>query len=116
MPRPQSHLRALACPACACRELISSAFRGGAIEFPESTSDDEAFVARGDAVVFASHKQHCVAPVVDGLREVLVAEAWVGPEKACAHRCDDLGAGVLAALAEADRVLRVAPPEEASPF
>ena len=35
----------------------------------------QAFAARGDAVVFVSHKQHCVAPVVGGLREV-PSTAW----------------------------------------
>ena len=32
---------------------------------------------RGDALLFVSHKPHCVAPVTSGLRQVLVMELWV---------------------------------------
>ena len=44
--------------------------------------------ARGDCLVFVSHKPHCVAPVTRGERRVLVMELWEGEERACAHRCD----------------------------
>ena len=43
---------------------------------------------RGDALIFISHKQHCVLPIVRGRRQVLVLEFWEGEEKACAHRCE----------------------------
>eukprot|EP00516_Mucochytrium_quahogii_P007078 CAMPEP_0203750932 /NCGR_PEP_ID=MMETSP0098-20131031/5086_1 /ASSEMBLY_ACC=CAM_ASM_000208 /TAXON_ID=96639 /ORGANISM=" , Strain NY0313808BC1" /LENGTH=253 /DNA_ID=CAMNT_0050640443 /DNA_START=478 /DNA_END=1239 /DNA_ORIENTATION=- len=41
----------------------------------------------GDAVVFPSHKYHCVLPVEQGSRSVLVMEIWRGEERDCAHRC-----------------------------
>ena len=42
----------------------------------------------GDATVFVSHKYHCVTPVTKGTRQVLVCEIWHGPERECAHRCE----------------------------
>ena len=40
--------------------------------------------APGDAVVFVSHKMHCVRPVTRGVREVLVIELWRGePVRVC---------------------------------
>jgi predicted 2-oxoglutarate/Fe(II)-dependent dioxygenase YbiX len=41
----------------------------------------------GDALVFVSHKKHCVAPVKTGRRCVLVGELWHGQERQCGHRC-----------------------------
>eukprot|EP01052_Picozoa_sp_SAG31_P031852 SAG31_NODE_3424_length_4291_cov_1.659113_7_plen_106_part_00 len=43
---------------------------------------------RGDAVIFPSHKYHCVQPVVNGTRQVLILELWVGEERSCNHRCE----------------------------
>jgi hypothetical protein len=43
---------------------------------------------QGDALLFVSHKYHCVAPVTEGLRQVLVAEYWWGEHRECGHRCD----------------------------
>lgn len=43
---------------------------------------------QGDALVFVSHKPHCVAPVEWGRRNVLVVELWQGDERPCAHRCN----------------------------
>lgn len=43
--------------------------------------------SRGDAVMFVSHKQHCVNPVLEGLRQVLIIEFWHGEQRQCAHRC-----------------------------
>ena len=43
---------------------------------------------KGDAVVFVSHKYHCVQPVTAGRRQVLVMELWEGEERECAHRCE----------------------------
>ncbi|CAE8672071.1 unnamed protein product [Polarella glacialis] len=45
---------------------------------------------RGDAVVFNSHKFHCVGPVTAGRRHVLVVEFWRGPSRRCPHRCRSL--------------------------
>jgi len=42
----------------------------------------------GDAIVFLSHKYHCVSPVVKGERRVLVCEIWSGEERTCGHRCE----------------------------
>jgi len=47
-------------------------------------------VGCGGAVVFSSHKFHCVAPVTAGCRRVLVAEFWRGPARRCPHRCRSL--------------------------
>jgi len=43
---------------------------------------------KGDALVFVSHKFHCVSPVTAGQRQVLVMELWEGEERTCAHRCE----------------------------
>lgn len=43
----------------------------------------------GDVMVFPSHKYHCVEPVENGTRRVVVVELWEGAEKKCAHRCED---------------------------
>ena len=43
----------------------------------------------GDALVFLSHKYHCVAPVTAGRRQVLVCELWNGVQRCCARRCLD---------------------------
>ena len=42
----------------------------------------------GDALLFVSHKYHCVQPVLKGRRRVLVIELWVGPDRDCEHRCN----------------------------
>ncbi len=42
----------------------------------------------GDALVFVSHKYHCVSPLVAGCRKVLVIEFWNGQKRCCGHRCD----------------------------
>ena len=42
----------------------------------------------GDALVFPSHKYHCVAPITAGVRRVLVLEFWEGVERWCDHRCE----------------------------
>lgn len=47
---------------------------------------------QGDALVFASHKFHSVAPVTHGRRRVLVLELWQGPARRCPHRCRSLHA------------------------
>jgi hypothetical protein len=42
----------------------------------------------GDALLFVSHKYHCVQPVQSGVRRVLVIELWLGPDRTCEHRCN----------------------------
>ena len=42
----------------------------------------------GDALVFVSHKYHCVSPLIEGCRKVLVVEFWSGVSCKCGHRCD----------------------------
>ena len=44
---------------------------------------------RGDAIIFLSHKFHCVAPVTSGRRNVLVCELWEGVARPCPRRCSD---------------------------
>jgi len=44
---------------------------------------------RGDALIFQSHKYHCVSPVTSGRRNVLVAELWEGLPRPCPQRCSD---------------------------
>ena len=65
-------------------------FEGGEFHTLESDGSmkPHAFARTGDALVFLSHKYHCVQPVRSGLRRVLVLEFWRGPERHCAHRCD----------------------------
>jgi hypothetical protein len=41
----------------------------------------------GDAIIFPSHKYHCVKRVTKGNRRVFVVELWNGKERTCAHRC-----------------------------
>ncbi len=71
----------------------SADFTGGEFSTLESDGQllrQQAFNAQatGDALLFVSHKYHCVQPVVSGLRRVLVIEFWVGPDRQCEHRCD----------------------------
>eukprot|EP00401_Gymnodinium_catenatum_P008942 CAMPEP_0117588838 /NCGR_PEP_ID=MMETSP0784-20121206/70073_1 /TAXON_ID=39447 /ORGANISM="" /LENGTH=289 /DNA_ID=CAMNT_0005390241 /DNA_START=9 /DNA_END=875 /DNA_ORIENTATION=- len=66
-------------------------FTGGAVQFPApSMADQEAAPDRlshsarfekGDALIFPSHKFHCVRPVESGLRRVCVLELWCGAER-----------------------------------
>ena len=46
------------------------------------------FGKSGDAVLFVSHKYHCVRPLRRGVRNVLVVELWEGDERVCGHRCN----------------------------
>ena len=67
----------------------SGDFTGGDFQTLEAdgTMTKHAF-ERGDAMVFVSHKPHCVDTVRSGERRVLVMELWEGEERACGHRCD----------------------------
>ena len=64
-------------------------FTGGTFQTLEAdgTMTKHAFEC-GDAMVFVSHKPHCVDTVRSGERRVLVMELWEGEERACGHRCD----------------------------
>ena len=64
-------------------------FTGGTFQTLEAdgTMAKHAF-ERGDAMVFVSHKPHCVDAVRSGERRVLIMELWEGEERACGHRCD----------------------------
>lgn len=65
-------------------------FEGGEFHTLESDGSmkPHIFARMGDALMFVSHKYHCVQPVRAGLRRVLVLEFWLGPDRRCAHRCD----------------------------
>eukprot|EP00913_Durusdinium_trenchii_P020903 g19641.t1 len=63
-------------------------FQGG--DFCTLESDDTLrshHFGKGDALVFLSHKAHCVQPVTSGRRQTLVMELWEGEERCCNHRC-----------------------------
>lgn len=63
-------------------------FEGGAFQTLEANGQLQAHAfGKGDALVWVSHKYHCVAPVVSGRRRVLVIEFWQGRERRCSHRC-----------------------------
>lgn len=66
----------------------SSEFTGGKFCTPEHDGVLKQYTfERGDAMIFPSHKYHCVQPVTSGERRVLVVELWRGEERTCAHRC-----------------------------
>jgi hypothetical protein len=64
-------------------------FEGGTFQTlePDGQLASHDFGDAGDALVFLSHKPHCVAPVESGTRHVLIVELWEGIERDCGHRC-----------------------------
>jgi len=69
------------------------AFEGGdlqTLEEADGTLRKHEF-KRGDALIFVSHKYHCVGRVRSGRRNVMVLEFWYGPERQCSHRCERFG-------------------------
>ncbi|KAL7539631.1 LOW QUALITY PROTEIN: hypothetical protein ACHAXR_010094 [Thalassiosira sp. AJA248-18] len=68
------------------------AFEGGDLQTQEAdgTLKKHEF-KQGDALVFVSHKYHCVDRVRSGRRNVMVLEFWYGPERQCSHRCERFG-------------------------
>ena len=88
------------------------AFSGGefrTVEADESIKGHGASFARpGDAMAFASHKRHHVAPVETGERFVLVAEFWTGEARVCGHRCTQRRGLCDAMLVRADEAQAVA--------
>lgn len=89
-------------------------FNGGAFGTLEADGSvhEHAEFRRGDALCFVSHKRHCVRPVTDGVRRVLVAELWEGPERTCGHRCRERvgDCGYSASTAVAEHLVRAAQP------
>ena len=68
----------------------TSEFEGGTFSTLEADGTlKEHIFERGDAIIFLSHKFHCVAPVTSGRRNVLVAELWEGLPRQCPRRCSD---------------------------
>lgn len=69
--------------------LLNDGFEGGDFQTlePNNRLARHEFQAPGDALVFVSHKYHCVTPVTRGERRVLVLEFWRGPARRCPHRC-----------------------------
>eukprot|EP01043_Picozoa_sp_COSAG02_P052136 COSAG02_NODE_5576_length_4219_cov_7.224757_2_plen_254_part_00 len=70
-----------------------AAFKGGALCVTEGGdgSDGDLMPQRfeqGDALVFVSHKRHCVQAVESGRRCVMVAEFWNGLARHCPCRCE----------------------------
>jgi hypothetical protein len=67
-------------------------FEGGQFQTEESDGSLKQYsFEKGDALVFVSHKPHCVNKVRSGRRNVLVLEFWYGPERQCPHRCEKFG-------------------------
>mmetsp|Transcript_624 Transcript_624/g.1028 ORF Transcript_624/g.1028 Transcript_624/m.1028 type:complete len:175 (-) Transcript_624:473-997(-) len=73
------------------------AFEGGDLQTEEAdgTLKKHEF-KQGDALVFVSHKYHCVGRVRSGRRNVMVLEFWYGPERQCPHRCEHFGQEICA--------------------
>ena len=68
------------------------AFEGGELQTTEADGKllQHEF-NQGDALIFVSHKYHCVGKVRSGRRNVMVLEFWYGPERQCPHRCERFG-------------------------
>lgn len=64
-------------------------FEGGRFCTMEGPGETQTWpFAKGDVLVFVSHKYHSVKPVTKGLRDVLVIEFWEGRPCSCPHRCE----------------------------
>lgn len=67
----------------------SSDFEGGRFCTLEADGTLKAHTfERGDLLIFQAHKYHCVQPVNEGRRTVLVAEIWEGLPRRCPRRCN----------------------------
>lgn len=67
-------------------------FDGGVFQTLEADGTLKAHSASmGDALLFVSHKYHCVTPVTRGTRHVLVIEYWRYSQRYCGHRCEVVG-------------------------
>ena len=65
-----------------------SVVAGGSGGGSPTTRMEAHLFAKGDALVFPSHKYHTIAPVTRGRRQVLVLEFWRGDARPCNHRCE----------------------------
>lgn len=66
----------------------NDAFKGGEFCTLETDGNLKSYnFLKGDALIFPSHKYHCIQPVQEGERRVFVVELWEGEERTCAHRC-----------------------------
>eukprot|EP00931_Biecheleriopsis_adriatica_P092625 TRINITY_DN66416_c0_g1_i1.p1 TRINITY_DN66416_c0_g1~~TRINITY_DN66416_c0_g1_i1.p1 ORF type:complete len:325 (-),score=50.80 TRINITY_DN66416_c0_g1_i1:193-1128(-) len=72
--------------------LLNDSFEGGDFRTLECNGQlsSHNFEKPGDAIIFVSHKYHCVKPISRGERRVLVVEFWRGPARHCPHRCNVL--------------------------
>jgi len=79
------------------------AFEGGELQTLESdgTLKRHEFT-QGDALIFVSHKYHCVSRIRKGKRNVMVLEFWYGPERNCPHRCEHFGTDICITDPEQD--------------
>ena len=88
------------------------AFSGGEFRTVEADGSIKghgaSFARPGNAMAFASHKRHHVAPVETGERFVLVAEFWTGEARVCGHRCTQRRGLCDAMLVRADEAQAVA--------
>ena len=88
------------------------AFSGGEFRTVEADGSVKgpgaSFARAGNAMAFASHKRHHVAPVETGERFVLVAEFWTGEARVCGHRCTQRRGLCDAMLIRADAAQAVA--------
>ncbi|KAL1504860.1 hypothetical protein AB1Y20_008630 [Prymnesium parvum] len=68
----------------------TSEFTGGQFQTLQADGEMKSYeFERGDALLFLSHKYHCVTPVRSGRRSVFVSEIWDGVERRCPCRCND---------------------------
>lgn len=69
---------------------VGGDFRGGTFQTLEVDGELKSHsFERGDLLIFLSHKYHCVNPVSEGKRVVLVCELWEGLPRRCAKRCNE---------------------------
>ena len=72
-------LSLLCCPCGLVGHWRAGDFEGGTFQTLEADGQLQPYQFElGDALVFVSHKYHCVAPVTDGRRRVLVTELYTG--------------------------------------
>ena len=71
------------------------AFEGGHLQTLESDGQLKRHdFKQGDALIFVSHKYHCVSRIRSGKRNVMVLEFWYGAERTCPHRCEHFGSDI----------------------
>jgi len=79
------------------------AFEGGHLQTLESDGQLKKHdFKQGDALIFVSHKYHCVSRIRSGKRNVMVLEFWYGAERTCPHRCEHFGSDICSKDPEQD--------------